>query len=78
MPMQFTGGSMSTSTTYMQLREAGARARAMLLAAAAQKLERRTRPTLRTENGKVFNGAQIARVTARSRTRPRSCPFRRK
>ena len=37
MPIQFTGGSMSTSTTYMQLREAGARARAMLLAAAAQK-----------------------------------------
>ena len=36
MPIQFTGGSMSTSTTYMQLREAGARARAMLLAAAAQ------------------------------------------
>ena len=29
MPIQFTGGSMSTSTTYMQLREAGARARAM-------------------------------------------------
>ncbi len=36
MPMQFTGGSMSTSTTYQPLREAGARARAMLLAAAAQ------------------------------------------
>ena len=37
MPIQFTGGSMSTSTTYTQLREAGARARAMLLAAAAQR-----------------------------------------
>ena len=41
MPIQFTGGSMSTSTTYTQLREAGARARAMLLAAAAQQLGRR-------------------------------------
>ena len=37
MPMQFTGGSMSTSTTYQQLREAGAKARAMLLAAAAHR-----------------------------------------
>jgi hypothetical protein len=36
MPIQFTGGSMSTSTTYTQLREGGPRP-AMLLAAAAQK-----------------------------------------
>src|SRR5688572_27204878 len=34
-PLQFTGGSMSTSSTYQQMREAGARARAMLIAAAA-------------------------------------------
>ena len=37
MPLQFTGGSMSTHSTYQQLREAGAKARAMLLAAAAQR-----------------------------------------
>src|SRR5262245_56812295 len=37
LPLQFTGGSMSTHTTYQPLREAGARARAMLLAAAAQR-----------------------------------------
>ena len=36
-PLQFTGGSMSTSTTYQPLREAGAKARAMLMAAAAQR-----------------------------------------
>jgi isoquinoline 1-oxidoreductase beta subunit len=56
-PVQFTGGSMSTSTTYTQLREAGARARAMLLAAAAAHWE--VEPgTLRTEDGVVFNGAK--------------------
>jgi isoquinoline 1-oxidoreductase beta subunit len=53
MPMQFTGGSMSTSTTYQQLREAGARARAMLLAAAAQRWELDV-ALLTTENGKVY------------------------
>ena len=57
MPMQITGGSMSTSTTYTQLREAGARARAMLLAAAAQKWKVDA-ATLRTENGKVLNGSK--------------------
>lgn len=56
-PVQFTGGSMSTSTTYMPLREAGAKARAMLVAAAAQ--EWNVAPeALRTENGQVFNGGQ--------------------
>jgi len=56
-PVQFTGGSMSTSTTYQQLREAGARARAMLLAAAADHWQVDT-ATLRTEDGKVFNGSK--------------------
>jgi isoquinoline 1-oxidoreductase beta subunit len=57
MPMQFTGGSMSTSTTYPQLREAGAKARAMLLAAAAQHWG--VPPSeLRTEGGKVFRGSK--------------------
>ena len=46
---------MSTSTTYMPLREAGARARAMLLAAAAQRWNVDV-TELRTEDGKVFNG----------------------
>src|SRR5688572_26341553 len=53
MPIQFTGGSMSTSTTYQQLREAGARARAMLLAAAAQRWDLDV-ALLTTENGKVY------------------------
>jgi isoquinoline 1-oxidoreductase beta subunit len=53
MPIQITGGSMSTSTTYTQLREAGARARAMLLAAAAQKWNVDA-ATLRTEDGRVL------------------------
>jgi isoquinoline 1-oxidoreductase beta subunit len=37
LPAQFTGGSMSTNSTYEPLRQAGATARAMLLAAAAQR-----------------------------------------
>ena len=56
-PVQFTGGSMSTNSTYMQLREAGARARAMLLAAAAKRWNVDA-TTLRTEDGKVFNGTR--------------------
>ncbi|HET9864363.1 MAG TPA: xanthine dehydrogenase family protein molybdopterin-binding subunit [Steroidobacteraceae bacterium] len=54
-PMQFTGGSMSTSTTYMPLREAGARARAMLLAAAAKRWNVAA-DALRTEDGRVLHG----------------------
>jgi isoquinoline 1-oxidoreductase beta subunit len=57
MPIQFTGGSMSTSTTYMQLREAGARARAMLLAAAAQKWNVDV-AGLSTSDGKVIRGSK--------------------
>jgi len=59
MPIQFTGGSMSQSTTYTQLREAGARARAMLLGAAAQKWSVDA-ATLRTESGKVLNDSKSA------------------
>jgi isoquinoline 1-oxidoreductase beta subunit len=55
MPMQFTGGSMSTSTTYQQLRQAGATARAMLLAAAAQRWQVDV-AHLATDDGKVLNG----------------------
>jgi isoquinoline 1-oxidoreductase beta subunit len=58
MPMQFTGGSMSTSTTYTQLREAGARARALLLAAAAQRFGVDA-SELRTEDGKVYRGSKV-------------------
>jgi isoquinoline 1-oxidoreductase subunit beta len=57
MPMQFTGGSMSTSTTYQPLREAGAAARAMLLAAAARRWQV-DEAQLRTENGRVFAGSR--------------------
>jgi isoquinoline 1-oxidoreductase beta subunit len=56
-PVQFTGGSMSTSTTYMPLREAGAKARAMLVAAAARQWKVAPE-SLRTENGRVFNGSK--------------------
>jgi isoquinoline 1-oxidoreductase beta subunit len=56
-PVQFTGGSMSTNTTYMPLREAGAKARAMLVAAAAGHWKVAAE-SLRTENGQVFNGDQ--------------------
>ena len=53
MPLQFTGGSMSTHTTYQPLREAGASARAMLLAAAAQRWNVDV-AELRTDDGRVF------------------------
>ncbi len=56
-PVQFTGGSMSTSTTYTQMREAGARVRAMLVAAAAEKWKVDA-ASLRTENGVVYNGSR--------------------
>jgi isoquinoline 1-oxidoreductase beta subunit len=56
-PVQFTGGSMSTSTTYMPMREAGAKARAMLVAAAAKRFDVDA-GELRTENGKVFRGSK--------------------
>jgi isoquinoline 1-oxidoreductase beta subunit len=56
-PLQFTGGSMSTHSTYQPLREAGAKARAMLLAAAAERWSVDA-ATLRTEDGKVFNGSK--------------------
>lgn len=54
LPAQFTGGSMSTMTTYNSLRQVGATARAMLVAAAAARWD--VEPgTLRTENGQVID-----------------------
>jgi isoquinoline 1-oxidoreductase beta subunit len=57
MPAQFTGGSMSTITTYNVLRLTGARARAMLLAAAARKWDAAV-ADLRTDNGVVYYGSR--------------------
>ena len=51
--MHLTGGSGSVKRSYMQYRELGARARAMLVAAAAQQWGGGP-DGLRTENGKVF------------------------
>lgn len=56
-PIQFTGGSMSTHTTYQPLREAGAKARAMLLAAAAQRWNA-AESELRTDDGRVLYGSK--------------------
>src|SRR5688572_28809772 len=58
-PAQFTGGSMSTSTCFPTLREAGAKARAMLLAAAAQKWNVEA-ASLTTDNGVVRHGSRKA------------------
>lgn len=59
MGLQFTGGSMSTLSTYEPLRQAGATARAMLIAAAAQQWN--VEPaTLRTEDGVVTDGRRRA------------------
>jgi isoquinoline 1-oxidoreductase beta subunit len=58
-PAQFTGGSMSTSTCFPTLREAGAKARAMLLAAASQKWSVEA-ASLTTDNGVVRHGSRKA------------------
>ena len=56
LPAQFTGGSMSTNTTYESLRHAGATARSMLVTAAAARWGVDA-STLRTEDGKVIDTA---------------------
>lgn len=60
--MQGTGGSSSMANSWMQLREAGAKARAMLVSAAAQ--EWKVPPaSLRTERGAVVHDASGRRRT---------------
>lgn len=59
MPMQFTGGSMSVPSTFEQLRNAGAGARALLVQAAAGRWNVDA-GSLRTEDGAVVNGARRA------------------
>ena len=59
MKMQFTGGSNSTISSFDSLREAGALARAMLLAAAAQEWGVDA-ATLRTDDGFVTDGKRRA------------------
>jgi isoquinoline 1-oxidoreductase beta subunit len=53
---QFTGGSRSTPDNYMRMRRAGATARAMLIAAAAQTWQVRPEE-LTTDRGKVVHAA---------------------
>lgn len=60
MPMQFTGGSMSTWTEFERYRRAGATARALLVEAAARKFGVKT-SACRTENGSVIAGDRQAR-----------------
>lgn len=54
LPAQFTGGSMSTPSTYESLRQVGATARSMLVAAAAQYWNVDV-ATLRTDDGQVVD-----------------------
>lgn len=58
-PMQFTGGSMSTSSSYESLRRAGATARWMLVAAAARRFSVNA-DEIRTENGIAQSAAGAA------------------
>src|SRR5438309_9689218 len=53
--MQITGGSSSVWSAFEQFRKAGAAARAMLIAAAAQQWNANP-ATLRTDSGAVFDG----------------------
>jgi len=59
---QFAGGSRSTPDNYLLLRRAGATARAMLIAAAAQTWNVRT-GELTTENGRVIHTASGRSLT---------------
>ena len=60
--IQMTGGSTSTWSSFEQFRKAGATARAMLIAAAAQRWK--VAPTsCRTENGTVVNTASGRRLS---------------
>lgn len=56
--MQITGGSSSVPDAYVKMRKAGAAARAMLLQAAATKLDEDV-DSLRTENGVVIAGGGV-------------------
>ena len=58
--LQMTGGSTSTWESFAQLREAGATARALLIAAAAQKWNLADTGGCRTENGYVYCGDKKA------------------
>jgi len=59
MGMHLTGGSNSIKNSYTQYRELGARARAMLLAAAAQQWQQPV-DSLRTEAGRVIGAGRSA------------------
>ena len=71
--IQFTGGSQSVATEWDRLRKAGAAAREMLLAAAAQ-VWAVDRASLRAENGRVFGprGRTLTygQLVDRARTQP--------
>jgi isoquinoline 1-oxidoreductase beta subunit len=76
MPMQFTGGSMSTWTEFERYRQAGATARALLIQAAAKQLGVKA-AACRTENGSVIAGDKRVRYgelvgTAAKLTAPRT------
>jgi isoquinoline 1-oxidoreductase beta subunit len=64
MPMQFTGGSMTTWTEFERYRRAGATARALLVEAAAKKFGVKA-SACRTENGSVICGAGAGEKRAR-------------
>ncbi|SHI04645.1 xanthine dehydrogenase family protein molybdopterin-binding subunit [Ferrimonas marina] len=56
-PMQGTGGSTGLSSSYLQMRQVGAAMRQMLLAAAAARWGV-SASSLRTEQGRIYNGEQ--------------------
>jgi isoquinoline 1-oxidoreductase beta subunit len=61
LPAQLTGGSSSTNSTYQALRQAGATARAMLIAAAAQEWKTDAAALTTTGDGAVVGGDKRAR-----------------
>lgn len=80
--IQMTGGSTSTASEWERFRKAGATARMMLIAAAAQKWQVETQ-SLRAENGHVIHGVNGRRAsfgsladTAATLTPPKDVPLK--
>ena len=61
LPVQFTGGSMSIASGFMAMREAGARARTLLISAAAEEL-RVPAAELKAEHGSVVHAMSGRRL----------------
>jgi len=73
--MQGTGGSSAMANSWSQLREAGAKGRAMLLTAASQEWKVPVRNSASTKGWCPMPAASARRGTAHWWPKPRLCPY---